>query len=214
MIFELIKETSIGNHFLAELRDVNIQGDRLRFRKNLERLGEVLAYELSKKLEYEERTIETPLGKASTKLLVQQPVLIPILRAGIPFYNGVINFFDKAGSGFIGAWRIEGHEEPEIALNYMAAPSVEDQTIIIIDPMLATGKSLLLAVDRLLQHGNPRHIHVLSVIASQQGIDHVVKNMPMDYSIWVGAIDKDLNAKSYIVPGLGDAGDLSFGPKL
>lgn len=214
MVFELVKETSIANHFLAELRDINIQGDRLRFRKNLERLGEILAYELSKNLEYESKTIVTPLGEKKAWLIASQPLLIPILRAGIPFYNGVINFFDHAGSGFIGAWRIEGQDVPEIELSYLAAPSIEDQNIIIIDPMLATGKSLLLAVKRLLKHGRPRHIHILSVIASQQGIDNVANNIPLDYSIWVGAIDKHLNAKSYIVPGLGDAGDLSFGPKL
>lgn len=214
MVFELVKETSIGNHFLAELRDVNIQGDRLRFRKNLERLGQILAYELSKTLEYESKSVVTPLGEKSTRLIAEQPVLIPILRAGIPFYNGVIDFFDRAGSGFIGAWRIEGLDVPEIALNYMAAPSIEDHNIIIIDPMLATGKSLLLAVERLLEHGKPRHVHILSVIASQEGIDNVVNNMPIDYSIWVGAIDDQLNSQSYIVPGLGDAGDLSFGPKL
>lgn len=214
MIFELVKETTVANHFLAELRDVNIQGDRLRFRKNLERLGQILAYELSKKLEYETRVIETPLGKTETRMISGQPILIPILRAGIPFYNGVISFFDHAGSGFIGAWRIEGQEELDVQLNYMAAPSIEDHNVIIIDPMLATGQSLLLAVERLMKHGKPRHIHVLSVIASQQGIDNVVENIPMDYSIWVGAIDEHLNDKSYIVPGLGDAGDLSFGPKL
>lgn len=214
MIFELVKQQSIANHFLAELRDVNIQGDRLRFRRNLERLGAILAYELSKTLEYESKTVVTPLGETETELMVNQPVLIPILRAGIPFYNGVINFFDYAGSGFIGAWRIEGQELLEVELNYMAAPSIEDHNVIIIDPMLATGKSLLLAVERLMKHGSPRHIHVLSVIASQQGIDNVRENMPMDYSIWVGAIDEHLNAQNYIVPGLGDAGDLSFGPKL
>lgn len=214
MVFELVKESTIANNFLAELRDVNIQGDRLRFRKNLERLGQILAYELSKKLEYETKIIETPLGKKETLMMSGQPILIPILRAGIPFYNGVISFFDQAGSGFIGAWRIEGQEELDVELNYMAAPSIEDYNLIIIDPMLATGRSLLLAVERLMKHGKPRHIHILSVIASLQGINMVAENMPMDYSIWVGAIDEQLNSKSYIVPGLGDAGDLSFGPKL
>jgi uracil phosphoribosyltransferase len=125
-----------------------------------------------------------------------------------------MSFFDQAGSGFIGAWRIEGQEELDVELNYMAAPSTEDRNVIIIDPMLATGKSLLLAVDRLLRHGKPRHVHILSVIAAQQGIDNIVENMPLDHSIWVGAIDEQLNSQSYIVPGLGDAGDLSFGPKL
>jgi uracil phosphoribosyltransferase len=214
MVFELVKETTIANHFLAELRDVNIQGDRLRFRKNLERIGQILAYEVSKKLEYETKVIETPLGKLETRMISGQPILIPILRAGIPFYNGVMSFFDQAGSGFIGAWRIEGQEELDVELNYMAAPSTEDRNVIIIDPMLATGKSLLLAVDRLLRHGKPRHVHILSVIAAQQGIDNIVENMPLDHSIWVGAIDEQLNSQSYIVPGLGDAGDLSFGPKL
>lgn len=214
MIFELIKETTIANHFLAELRDINIQGDRLRFRKNLERLGAILAYEVSKKLEYESKTVVTPLGETQTKLLSSQPVLIPILRAGIPFYNGVSNFFDHAGSGFIGAWRIEGEEVLDVELNYMAAPSIEGKTLIIIDPMLATGKSLLLAVEKLMKHGKPKHLHILSVIASKKGIDNVVENMPIENSIWVGAIDDMLDSRSYIVPGLGDAGDLSFGPKL
>ncbi len=217
MIFELVKERSLANHFIAELRDVKIQEDRMRFRKNLERLGEIMSYELSKKLEYEEVNITTPLGEKKTTLLKNQPILVPILRAGIPFYQGVLNYFDRAGSGFIAAWRVEEEDSgklPEIELSYIAAPSIEGGTIIMVDPMLATGKSLVLATNQLLKHGTPKHIHIMSVIAARPGVEHVEKNIPKDHTIWVGEIDEELNSKSYIVPGLGDAGDLSFGPKL
>ena len=216
MVFELVKNSSIANQYLAEIRDVKIQSDRLRFRRNLERLGEILAYELSKTFDYEEIRVETPLGVINMATAKDQPVLIPILRAAVPFYQGILNIFDKADSGFVGAWRVDGNNGagPEIEMHYMAAPSVEGKIVVVIDPMLATGKSLVMTVQKLLHHGRPKHVHVLSVIASRPGLEHVMSTLDVSLSIWTGAVDEKLNNQSYIVPGLGDAGDLSFGQKL
>ncbi len=216
MVFELVKNNSIANQYLAEIRDVKIQGDRMRFRRNLERLGEILAYELSKKLEYEEVRVKSPLGVVTMTAMKEQPILIPILRAAVPFYQGILNIFDKADSGFVGTWRVESEADtpPEIEMNYMAAPSLEGKIVIVIDPMLATGKSLVMTIQKLLKHGRPNELHVLSAIAARPGLEHLRKHVDIPVSFWTGAIDEKLNKQSYIVPGLGDAGDLSFGQKL
>ncbi|WP_215224332.1 uracil phosphoribosyltransferase [Echinicola shivajiensis] len=214
-MFILNHHDSIAHQFLEGLRDINIQKDRLRFRTNLERLGQILAYEISKALSYEEHTIATPLAKTNSKKLKSQPVLISILRAAMPFYNGFLNYFDEADSGFIGAYRKENEgEELSIEFNYLAAPLLAGKEVIIIDPMLATGKSLITTIDHLLQHGNPKKIHIAAAIAAPEGIDYIKENLKTPYQLWIGALDEKLNDKAYIVPGLGDAGDLSFGPKL
>lgn len=214
MIFELVKNNSIANHFLAELRDTTIQKDSFRFRKNLERLGEVLAYELSKKLEYNTHIVKTVLGEKETMLLKSSPILITILRAGLPFYNGFLNIFDRADSGFIGAYRVENEESVSVVSEYMTTGDLNNKEIIIVDPMLATGKSLVEAVNKLLKNGIPKCIHLVSAIAAPEGITYIQNNININYSIWVGAIDDRLNENAYIIPGLGDAGDLCFGEKL
>jgi len=216
MVFELVKNNSVANQYLAEIRDIKIQTDRMRFRRNLERLGEILAYEMSKQLEYKEVRVKTPLGVAGMTTMKEPPILIPILRAAVPFYQGVLNIFDKADSGFAGIWRVEANNNtaPETEMNYMATPSMEGKIVVVIDPMLATGKSLVMTIKRLLKHGRPKGLHVLSVIAARPGLEHLRKNVEIPVSVWIGAIDEKLNKQSYIVPGLGDAGDLSFGPKL
>ncbi|MDN3668557.1 uracil phosphoribosyltransferase [Echinicola jeungdonensis] len=215
-MFILNQHNSIANQFLLELRDVQKQEDRLRFRNNLERLGEILAYEISKKLIYKSQTISTPLKNTSVQTLSEQPVLISILRAAIPFFQGFINYFDQADSGFIGAIRKSSESNPEISvdLNYLAAPLVEDKEVIIVDPMLATGKSLLAGLNELRKNGKPKKVHIASVIAAPEGIDYIRNNLDIPYQFWTCALDEKLNPKAYIVPGLGDAGDLSFGPKM
>lgn len=215
-MFILNEVNSIAHHFLSEIRDVKVQKDTMRFRRNMERLGEILAYEVSKMLLYEEKKILTPLGEASIPLLKDQPVLISVLRAGLPFFQGFLNFFDKADSGFIGAYR-NPHDVNfnfDIALDYIAAPEIKNKTIIIIDPMLATGSSLVKAIQQLVVTGVPHHIHVVSAIAAPEGINYIKENVQNPYTVWTGAIDEKLNHMSYIVPGLGDAGDLSFGSKI
>lgn len=214
-MFILTQHNSIANHFLAELRSKEIQQDSMRFRTNLERLGEILAYEISKTFSYYNEQVETPLGKASVQLMNQQPVLATILRAGIPFYQGFLNYFDKSGSAFIAAYRASEKEgrEVEIKMEYFASPSLEGKTLILIDPMLATGNSLLQTYQSLLKYGKPEKLHVASVIASRPGINFL-KSQLQDFSLWVGDVDEELNDKAYIVPGLGDAGDLAFGSKI
>ncbi len=213
-MFVLTKSGSVGSQFIAELRDVTIQGDRLRFRKNLERLGEIFAYEISKSFQYENKTIDTPLAQARAQLSPTIPVLIAVLRASLPFYDGFLNFFDKAESGFIGAFREEGEGEIKINLGYHASPNLEGKTVILADPMLATGKSFVRSVETILSHGTPEIIHIVAVIASPEGIAYLNKNINVPFKLWIGSIDDSLNAQSYIVPGLGDAGDLAFGEKL
>lgn len=215
-MFILNKENSLANHFLAELRDTSIQVDRMRFRRNLERLGEIMAYEFSKTLEYKVRAVKTPLGESKISLIDKQPILIPILRAGLPFFQGFLNYFDQASSGFIGAYR-EPHDEQNefaIAMDYMSLPDIEGEIIVLLDPMLATGKSLIKSVNNLLASGNPSHIHIVAAIASPEGIKNLEENLKFPHSIFVGALDEKLNSKAYIVPGLGDAGDLCYGRKL
>lgn len=213
-MFILGERNSIANQFIAELRDVSIQGDRLRFRKNLERIGEILAYEISKSFQYEAEEIQTPLAKTIVNLPKVNPVIFSVLRASLPFYQGFLNFFDKAESGFIGAFREEGQGEIKINLGYYASPNVEGKTLILADPMLATGKSLVQSIDHILKHGLPEIIHIASVIASPEGIRYIEENLDIPYKLWIGEVDQSLNSQFYIVPGLGDAGDLAFGEKL
>lgn len=212
-IINLGKQHSIANQFVAELRDVHTQTDRLRFRANLQRLGEIMAYEISRTLAYQQQTIQTPLALAPASRLQKQPVLITVLRAGLPYYQGFQNYFDAAPAGFIGAYRKEG-AEIKINLEYLATPDLTNQTLILIDPMLATGNSIIRSVNELERHGKPAHIHVAVLIAAPEGIRFVQENLNYPATIWTFAVDEKLDHRSYIVPGLGDAGDLSFGAKL
>ena len=207
-------ENSIANNYLAELRDVSVQKDRLRFRTNLQRLGALMAYEISKTLKFETKEIQTPLAITSEKVLEDSVVLISILRAAVPFMNGFLEVFDRAEAGFIGAWRKEESTDIEVVLEYTAGPDMTGKTLILIDPMLATGKSLVASLNQILKNGKPVSIHMASVIAAPEGIDYIKRNISIPFELWTWAMDEKLNDKSYIVPGLGDAGDLSFGPKL
>jgi uracil phosphoribosyltransferase len=215
-MFVLNKENSIANQFLAELRNVHIQTDRMRFRKNQERLGELLAYELSKNLVYLPQQIQTPLQEVNINVLAEQPVILTILRAGIPFFQGFLNIFDHAPCGFIGAYRAPHTlgEDFQISMDYMAIPAIDNKEVILVDTMLATGKSLIKTITYLRQYGQPKHIHLVSAIAAPEGVLYVQNNLDKDYSIWTCALDDRLNENAYIIPGLGDAGDLSFGSKL
>jgi uracil phosphoribosyltransferase len=214
-MFILSETNSIANHFIAELRDVNIQQDSMRFRKNMERLGEILAYEVSKTLIYQDATVQSPLAIAQTNLLTNQPVLVAILRASLPFHQGFLNVFDKAENAFIGAYR--GKHRPDetfdIQMDYLASPDLSNKTIILIDPMLATGKSLLKSYEALLTYGKPTRIIIAAAIAAPEGIAFLQKEIP-DADFFIGSLDEKLNNKFYIIPGLGDAGDLAFGEKL
>jgi uracil phosphoribosyltransferase len=214
MLFNLSEQNTVANSFLAEMRDVNVQKDRMRFRRNLERTGEVLAYEISKALRYMDAEVETPLGVANVLLPADRLVLATILRAGLPLHQGLLNFFDNAENAFVSAYRAHHKDGSfEIKLEYASCPNLEDAVLILADPMLATGSSIVLAIDELLQNfGKPKVIHVATAIASTAGITHVQRYCP-DAHIWTGAIDEELTAKSYIVPGMGDAGDLAFGEK-
>ncbi|MTI22147.1 uracil phosphoribosyltransferase [Fulvivirga sp. RKSG066] len=209
----LNKDHSIASHFMYEMRHKSIQNDRSKFRYNLKRLGEYMAFEISKSLEYKEETVETPLGLAKVNLLKNQPVVIGILRAALPFYNGFIDIFDQADGGFVGAYREEG-EDIEIQLDYLAVPNLDNRVVILTDPMLATGKSLVKTVNKLLAYGKPAHIHVAAAIAAPEGIDYISDCLNIDYTVWVYALDDKLDTRSYIIPGLGDAGDLSYGEKI
>ncbi|MEP0713591.1 uracil phosphoribosyltransferase [Algoriphagus sp.] len=214
-MFVLSDTPSLANHFLREMRDIHIQNDRMRFRRNLERMGEIMAYELSKSLEYVSTEIQTPLTTTSNLIASEKPVIVSVMRASLPFYQGFLNYFDQADSGFIGAFRDESTPgEITIQLGYHASPSVEGRVLILADPMLATGKSLVESIQTILSHGTPKHIHIAAVIAAPEGIQYLKENITCSYSLWIGAIDEKLNHQSYIVPGLGDAGDLAFGPKL
>ncbi|OOG78520.1 uracil phosphoribosyltransferase [Algoriphagus sp. A40] len=213
-MFVLAEFDSIGNQFIADLRDVSVQGDRLRFRKNLERVGEIMAYEISKSFPYQTKEVQTPLAITSVRIPSVNPVIFAVLRASLPFYNGFLNFFDKAESGFIGAFREEGEGEIKINLGYHASPSIKGKTLILADPMLATGKSFIRSIETILTHGTPEIIHIAAAIASPEGIEYLKERIIVPYKLWIGSVDKSLNAQSYIVPGLGDAGDLAFGEKL
>ncbi|MDX1904881.1 MAG: uracil phosphoribosyltransferase [Thermonemataceae bacterium] len=215
-MFVLSSQNSIANEWIAALRNVQTQQHKAQFRKNMMRIGEILAYEISKTLHYTPKNIQTPLGIAKTELSDDKIVLATILRAGLPFYQGFLEVFENAENAFLGAYRGEhqADESFEIQLHYSVAPDLSDKTLILIDPMLATGKSLLIALKKLLKNGMPKHIHVASIIASQAGVKHLTENAPTEVSLWLGSVDEELNHKSYIVPGLGDAGDLAFGIKI
>ena len=205
------------NKFLREIRDVDIQQDRLRFRRNIERIGEVMAIELSKELNYASTDVQTPLAKTTVDVISDQLVLATILRAGMPLHQGFLNIFDHADNGFLSAYRREGKDgELEIVAEYMAAPSIEGKTLIVVDPMLATGMSMEVGYLALLKHGTPRHTHLCCTIATPQAIEYIRKalNDRDDVTLWCAAIDPVLNEKKYIVPGLGDAGDLCYGQKI
>lgn len=216
MVHILSEQNSIFNQFVAELRDVTIQNDSMRFRRNLERMGEIMGYEISKTLSYQTKETTTPLGIAETSHLIEQPVIATILRAGLPMHLGVLNYFDRADNAFISAYRRHHKDNTfDIHVEYVSSPSIDDKVVILCDPMIATGGSIVLAFKALLAKGTPKHTHIISAISSRQGIDYVKANMPSkDFTIWCGAVDEELTAHSYIVPGLGDAGDLAFGTKI
>ncbi len=214
-IINLGATNSILNQFVAELRDVTIQTDSLRFRRNIERIGEILSYEISKHIAYQKKTIQTPLGNADMMVPNSRVVISTILRAGLPFHQGFLNYFDHAENAFVSAYRkYKDRLNFDIHIEYIASPRLKDKILIITDPMLATGSSMELAFQALLTKGEPEHIHVASIIASKQAISYIKECMPADKTtVWVAAIDDELDEHSYIVPGLGDAGDLAFGIK-
>ncbi len=216
MIHILGKNSSLVNQYIAEMRDVNIQKDSLRFRRNMERMGEIFSYEISKKLAWEKKEVITGLGVANCEVLTSQPVIATILRAGLPLHQGILNAFDKAENAFISAYRKPRKDGRfDIKIEYVSSPSLENKILIINDPMLATGSSMVLSYKELCLKGQPQHTHIVSILASNQGVEYLKKNMPDEnYTLWLGALDDELTARAYIVPGLGDAGDLAFGSKL
>lgn len=215
-IHNLSETPSIVNTFISEIRDKNIQNDSMRFRRNIERIGEVLGYELSKSLLFEQHNIETPLGVSKTVLHKSDIVLCSILRAGVPLHNGLLNYFDTAENAFISAYRHhkQNPESFEIVVEYLACPSLEGKTLILADPMLATGQSMVATFEALKPFGTPKDIHLVSVLGAQAGVDFVANTFDSNTHLWIAAIDETLNDKGYIIPGLGDAGDLAFGNKL
>jgi uracil phosphoribosyltransferase len=216
MIHILNSSSSIFSHYIAEIRDSTIQADPLRFRKNLERIGEIFAYEISKTLEFEKIITTTPLGEAESQVIRHQPVIATILRAGLPLHTGMLNMLDRAQNAFVSAYRRHHKDNTfDIHIEYLSSPSLTDKTLIVTDPMLATGASMVLAYKALLSKGKPAHTHIVAAIASKQGVEYLKAHMPdQNYTLWLGAVDEELTAQSYIVPGLGDAGDLAFGEKL
>lgn len=213
MITNLSDQNSLLQHIIAEMRDVKIQSDRMRFRRNLERFGEIAAYEISKSFAYQAAMVETPFGEAAMHLCQDEVVIAGVLRAGLPLHQGLLNMMDKASSAFVSTYRRHHASGSfEVNLEYVTAPALEDRVLIISDPMLATGSTIVHTLEALAEYGTPKEIHVVTVIACNQGIDFLHRDFP-DVHIWVGSIDDELTAKSYIVPGLGDAGDLCFGEK-
>ena len=215
-VIELGAKNTILNNYIAELRNVEVQGDRMRFRKNLERIGELMAYEISKTLDYETVSVTTPLGEKEMNIIVDQPVLATIMRAGLPLHQGFLNIFDKADNAFIAAYRkYDKNEDFEIRIEYYSAANIDGRVLMLVDPMLATGSSLVQCLNGLLHDEmKPSRLHLVAVIASAEGVDYVKKKLAKyDATLWVGNIDDELTAKAYIVPGLGDAGDLAYGEK-
>ena len=206
---------SLIDRFIAELRDVNVQKDRMRFRRNLERIGEVIGYELSKKLTWQDDVVTTPLGDANVLKLDSQPILATILRAGLPLHQGLLNYFDAADNAFISAYRMNHKDNGsfDVRVEYLSSPLMEGRVVILSDPMLATGLSMVLAYKALLRKGTPKHLHIVTAIASAQGLEYLKSHLPSNCTIWIAALDEELTAHSYIVPGLGDAGDLAYGTK-
>ncbi len=215
-LIELTKSNSILNNYISEIRDMSVQKDSMRFRTNLQRIGQVFAYEISKELNYAEREIITPLGIAKSNIMEDQLIISTILRAGLPLHEGILSFFDKAQNSFIAAYRKYGKDNKfDIQIEYLTSPNLDGKTLILADTMLATGYSIKLAAERLKEYGTPNQIHIVCPIASSYGVEYVMKNFPFSNTVlWVGAVDEELTNKSYIVPGLGDAGDLAFGSKL
>ena len=215
MTVHLLSETnSLLSQFIAELRDVHIQKDRMRFRKNIERIGQIMAYEVSKSLPFTTRNMITPLGTHQSQVLAEQPVLATILRAGLSMHSGVLSFFDQSDCAFISAYRKHNDSHDfDIVVEYLASPDLTDRTLLLIDPMLATGQSIELTYKAILKHGKPKSLNIISLIASKAGVDYLKEKLPFA-TLWIGAIDAELNEEAYIVPGLGDAGDLSFGEKI
>ncbi len=216
IINHVSKQSSILNKFIAEIRDKNIQKDALRFRTNIERMGEIISYELSKTLDYKSKDIRTPLGIKRMKVLNDQVVLASILRAGLPLHMGVLHIFDDAENAFVSAYRKHkpDSDDFDIHVDYVATPSIQDKVLVLVDPMLATGQSLVAVYDKLKQFGTPKELHVISIIGSKQGIDYISEKLPGNTHLWIADFDQELNDKGYIVPGLGDAGDLAYGKKL
>lgn len=215
-IHYISEKNSVLNHFLAQIRDVTIQKDSMRFRKNIERIGEIMAYELSKTLDYKTIEVQTPLALKSTTTLADNVVLCSILRAGLALHTGFMNIFDDAENGFVSAYRNHYNKDAdfEILVEYQAAPSFNNKNLILIDPMLATGQSIVAVFNKLMTEETPKEIHIAVVIAAPEGIDYLEQNLPKNCHLWVAALDEKLNAQNYIIPGLGDAGDLAYGSKL
>ena len=213
-VYNFSQYSSLYNKFLSELRDENIQKDSMRFRKNLERLGEISAYEISKTLDEKSHVTKTPLGNSVTTIPSDKLVLATVLRAGLPLHNGLLKYYDNAENCFISAYRKHTtKEEFEVEIQYMASPNLTDKIVLLSDPMLASGRSMVLAYKALLKKGIPSKIHIICVIGSEQGVEYISKNLPEDTTLWIGGIDSKMTSESYIVPGLGDAGDLAFGKK-
>ena len=214
-IVNLGKNSTILNHFISEIRDIKIQQDSMRFRRNIERIGEVFSYEISKDMQYKFREVVTPLGISNELLMVDFPILATILRAGLPFHKGFLNYFDYSDSAFISAYRQNITEvDFEIKIEYMSTPDINKKNVIFCDPMIASGHSMVKAIDAILSVGSPKHIHIAGIIASSDGIQYISKNTPFqNCTLWIGAEDPKMNSHSYIIPGLGDAGDLCFGKK-
>lgn len=214
-IHNLEQTDSVFNQYMAELRDAVIQQDRMRFRRNLERIGEVMAYEISKAFEYDDEEVTTPLGIKQIRTMHEQPVIATILRAGLPFHNGMLSMFDQADSAFIAAYRkYDKNEDSEIRVEYYSSPDIEDRILILCDPLLATGESIVKTLNGLMEDMMPKEIHIAVAVASQEGLDYVERTMSrLPVTIWVGSIDEELTARAYVVPGIGDVGDLAYGEK-
>lgn len=215
-IYNLSDNNTLLNHFIREIRDVNIQNDSMRFRRNIERIGEVMSYEISKTLDYTPTDVTTPLGVAGVNVITDKIVIASILRAGLPLHNGVLSFFDGAENCFVSAYRKYVDEEHfDVHVEYIASPSIDGKTVILCDPMLATGSSMELAYKAILMRGKPKRVIICSIVASRQAVDYIANNLPSDIcDLWVATIDPVLNEHAYIVPGIGDAGDLAYGEKL
>lgn len=215
-VINFAERPSLMSRYMLELRDVNIQQDPMRFRRNLARIGEIMAYEISRRLRYDDVDVQTPLGIAKCRTPADKIVLATILRAGLPFHQGFLSYFDRAENAFVSAYRRykeKGGDAFEVMVEYLASPDINGKTLILVDPMLATGSSMELGYRAMLRKGNPEHIHVASVIASRQAIEYVRERFPENTTVWTAAIDDEINSHSYIIPGLGDAGDLAYGEK-
>ncbi|SHG58475.1 uracil phosphoribosyltransferase [Flavobacterium micromati] len=215
-IHNLSEKNSVLNHFLGQIRDINIHNDSMRFRRNIERIGEIMAYELSKELHYSDVEIQTPLGTKKTTQINDQLVLCSILRAGLPMHQGFLNYFDSAENGFISAFRYHPNNDDyfEIKVDYQAVADINNKNVLLLDPMLATGQSIVAVFNKLIEKGTPKEIHIAVVIATPEGIAHLQNHLPENCHLWIAALDDNLNEHNYIVPGLGDAGDLAYGKKL